>query len=233
MATALRIVRPTRREREVNWGDKTRVRGNERKTLAWVSVAESCAMIVYASAALRGVGAASGVAFVVNIEWGHGGASVDQDFPVVHRLRVPLAASMVKVSGWLADENGNAPSTSVSGDISVAIAPGTDSDTLRNTRWVAQRGAAGTISDAPERVMRIEGYNAGSADTWIMVFDGPGENGDFPAIARPARAGRPFTIRRFDSQGFRSSVVWRASSTPITLTKDQSALLRVDAELLL
>ncbi len=223
--------RPTRREREVNWGDKTKLTGREAKTLAWVSVASSQSMIVYAQAAIRGLGSA-GVACVVHVEWGHGGASVDQDFPIVHRLRVPLAASMVKVSGRLLDASGRPPPMSVSADVSVLIAPGLDGETLRNTEWASGIGVDGVLSSGPARVMRIDGYNAGS-DTWLMVFDGPAVTGKTPTIARPVRAGRAFSIRRFDSQPFRTSVTWSASSTPLLLTKDPAASLRVDAELLL
>ena len=81
--------------------------------------------------------------------------------------------------------------------------------------------------------MRVEGYNATGADTWIMFCDGPATNGDVPTIARPVRAGRSFVVNRFDSHGFRRSLTWAASSTPLLLTKDPSALVRVDAELLL
>jgi hypothetical protein len=225
--------RATRREREVNWGDKTKITGGEKKTLAWVSVAECRPMIVYATATLRGGAAAAGVAFVVNVEWGHGGASIDHDYEVVHRLRVPVAASMVRVSGRLLDDGGKAPPATVSGEIAVFIAPGNDGETVRNTRWVHQDGYEDTIVADPARVVRVEGYNAGAVDTWLMVFDGVGNNGDFPTMARPVRAGRSFVMRRFDTQAFRTSVTWRASSTPITLTKDPSALMRVDTELLL
>jgi hypothetical protein len=231
MARTLAAERPTRREREVNWGDRTKLAGNERKTLAWVSVAESQSMIVYAKATLRGPSA--GVACVVNIEWGHGGASVDQDFPVVQRLRVPIAASMVKISGRLADEKGNAPPATVACEVSVVIAPGQDGETLRNTQWVGDAGAAGVIWPGPARVMRLEGYNGGSSDVWIMFSDGTAGNGDPPVIARPVRVGRTFTVVRFDSQAFRTSVTWAASSTPLVLTRDPNAQLRVDAELLL
>ena len=62
--------RPTRREREVNWGDKTRIAGGERKTLAWISIADSSPMIVYAKAAIRGATNTAGIARIVNIEWG-------------------------------------------------------------------------------------------------------------------------------------------------------------------
>ena len=223
---------PTRRDREVNWGDKTKLTGREKKTLAWVSTEESRPLVVYATAHVRGVGAA-GVAVVVNIEWGHGGASVEQDFPVVGRLRVPVAASMVKVSGRLLDASGAPPPLTVSADVSTVIGEGLDGETLRNTRWVSQQGAAGVLSGGPERVMRLEGYNAGPADTWFMAFDGPSAAGAFPAMATPARAGRRFALGRFDSQGFRTSVTWSASSTPLTLTPDPAAALRVDAELLL
>ena len=231
MARVSVLERPTRREREVNWGDKTRITGRETKTLAWVSVEQSQAMVIYAQANVRGVGSA-GVACVVHIEWGHGGASVDQDFPIVHRLRVPVAASMVKVSGRLLDSSGSPAPTTVSADVSALIAPGLDGETLRNTEWAFDAGAEGVLSKGPARVMRVDGYNAGG-DTFLMVFDGPAVAGEVPTIARPVRANRAFSVRRFDSQPFRTSVTWSASSTPLLLTKDAGASLRVDAELLL
>ena len=231
MARVSVLERPTRREREVNWGDRTKITGRETKTLAWVSVESSLSMIVYAQAVIRGAGS-SGVACVVNVEWGHGGASVDQDFPVVHRLRVPVAASMVKVSGRLLGASGNPPPASVSADVSALIAPGLDGQTLRNSEWTFDVGAEGVLSDGPARVMRVDGYNAGG-DTFLMLFDGPAVAGEAPTIARPVRANRAFSVRRFDSQPFRTSVTWSASSTPLLLTKDAGASLRVDAELLL
>lgn len=231
MSRLLQLDRPTRRAREVNWGDKTRISGNERKTLAWVSIEESGPMMVYAAATLRGP--SGGTATLVTIEWGHGGASVDQEYPVIHRLRVPVAASMVKVSGRLALENGKPPPSTVSADIAVVIAPGSDGETLRNTDWFAGVGADGTLVASPARVLRFEGYNGGAKDTWAMFFDGPANNGDVPTAARPVRIGRAFTLERFDSQGFRRSVTWSASSTPMVLTKDPGALLRVEAEILL
>ena len=226
------LERPTRRAREVNWGDRTKLTGSERKTLAWISVEASQSMIVYARAYVRGAGS-EGVACVVHLEWGHGGASIDQDFPIVHRLRVPVAASMVKVSGRLLDTSGNSPPATVTADVSVVIAPGLDGETLRNTQWAFDAGSEGVLSDLPTRVMRIDGYNAGAADTWLMVFDGAALAGEIPTIARPVRSGTSFSIHRFDSQPFRTSVAWAASTTPITLTKDPSAFLRVDAEFLL
>lgn len=230
MRSALAHPRPTVRDREVNWGDKTTLTGNAQKTLAWASVDTSQGLIVYASARVTG---APDVVCVANIEWGHGGASLDQDFAIIERLRVPLAASMVKITGRLVDAKGKAPPPNVKCDVSVVIAPGADSETLRNTRWVHQSGAAGVVSNKPERVMRVEGFNAGAADTWLMVFDGKAEPGAFPAMATPARAGRRFLLRRFDSQGFVNFVTWAASSTPLTFTADPRASLRVDTELLL
>jgi|GEM_PF-2567526 len=231
MVSALRLAaaRPTRRDRDVNWGDATRLRGGERKTLAWMSVDQARALTVYATARVRG---GPGVVCLVEIEWGHGGASVAEHYPVVGRLRVPLAASMVKMAGRLVDAQGQPPAASASADVFAFIAPGIDGETLRNTRWVHQIGAAGTVARAPERVLTVEGYSAGKANTWLMVFDGPSEIGALPAMATPARAGRPFRLRRFDTQGFAQGVTWSASSTPLLLTPDKSARLRVDVELL-
>jgi hypothetical protein len=231
MARTLHLERPTRRTREVNWGDRTRISGSEKKTLAWVSLDESGPIIVYASAIVSGP--ATGAACFVNVEWGHGGASIEQGFPVIHRLRVPLAASMVKVSGELRLANGKTPPATVSADVSVVIAPGTDGETMRRTEWTIDAGPEGVISSGPARALRLEGFNGGAKDVWAMFFDGPATNGEVPIVMRPARRGRTFAIPRFDSQAFRTSLTWAASSTPMLLTKDPTALLRIDAELLL
>jgi hypothetical protein len=194
-----------------------------------VSLEQSCPHVVYAHANIR-----QGSAIVqVTIEWGNGGASVAGDYPVIKRLRVPVVASMVRLSGRLVDAaSGGPPAASDVADVSAFIAPGLDGETLRNTRWLHQTGASGVIARGPQRVMRIEGYNAGGA-TFVHVFDGAPRPGREPAIFIPAPAGRRFRARRFDSQGFVDSVQWGASSTPLTYTADPSANLRLDAELLL
>jgi hypothetical protein len=65
-----------------------------------------------------------------------------------------------------------------------------------------------------------------------MVFDAVARppDGTYPAMAAPAR--RAFRLDRFDTQGFRFGVYWAASSSPITLTFDPAADLRVDVEVL-
>ncbi|HEX7666006.1 MAG TPA: hypothetical protein VF407_15875 [Polyangiaceae bacterium] len=223
---------PTRRSREINWGDRTRLTGRESKTLAWVSIENACPMVLYATALIRGAGSEN-VAVVADVEWGHGGASVEQSYPIVHRLRVPLAASMVKVSGRLLDASGSPPPPTVVAEVSVVIAPGMDGQTIRNTEWTQDGGAEGTLSSLPARLLNVEGYNAGSIDTWIMIFDGLPTTGEVPTIACPVRVDRSFAIRRPDSQAFRNAVTWAASSSPLVLTKAPSAILRVDAEFLL
>jgi hypothetical protein len=220
--------RPIRRERDVNWGDRSRLEGRKGQTLAWVSLEASCPLIVYAHANVR-----SGSSIcLVTIEWGNGGASVAGDYHVVKRLRVPLAASMVKVSGRLVDPSGGSASAGDAADVSAFVAMGLDGETLRNTRWLYQTGSSGTLAKGPQRLMRIEGYNPGSA-TFVQIFDGAPEVGSEPAILIPAPAGRRFRARRFDSQGFLDSVQWAASSTALTYTADPGANVRVDAELLL
>ncbi|HEX7664379.1 MAG TPA: hypothetical protein VF407_07715, partial [Polyangiaceae bacterium] len=215
-----------------NWGDRTRLTGRESKTLAWVSIEKACSMVLYATAFIRGAGS-DNVAVLAEVEWGHGGASVSQSYPIVHRLRVPLAASMVKVSGRLIDASGAPPPPTVTADVSLVIAPGMDGQTIRNTEWTADAGADGTLSSSPARILNIEGYNAGASDVWLVIFDGLPGLGEIPTIACPVRADRSFAIRRPDSQAFRNAVTWAASSTPIVLTKSPGALLRVDAEFLL
>jgi hypothetical protein len=222
------IDRPTVRSRDVNWGDRSRLEGRKPQTLAWVSLEESRPIVVYAHANIR-----SGSSLCsVSIEWGNGGASVAGEYPVIKRLRVPLVASMVKLRGRLIAPDGSPASASDAADVSAFIAAGDDGQTLRNTTWLHQTGAAGVLAKGAQRLMRIEGYNAGAA-TFVHVFDGSPELGDEPTILIPAPAGRRFRARRFDSQGFVDSVQWGASSTALTYTPDNGANVRVDAELLL
>ena len=80
--------RPTRRERDVNWGDRSRLEGRKPQTLAWVSLAEPSSIVVYAHANIRNGSSICSV----SIEWGNCGASVAGEYPVIKRLRVPLVA---------------------------------------------------------------------------------------------------------------------------------------------
>ncbi len=224
----------TRRARDVNHGDRTLLRGGEPKTLAWISVDESQAFTVYATARVEPPTA--NVVPVVSIEWGHGGASLFGEYAVIKRLRVPVVGSMVKLSGRLVDAaTGKPAASSVSGEITATIAPGSDGQTLRATWWVAQSGAEGLAARGQQRVLTLDGYNGGASNAWIMVFDGlvrPAD-GTPPVMARPAAPyPRSFRLRRFDTRGFIRGVYWAASSTPLLLTFDPSATLRVDTELL-
>jgi hypothetical protein len=222
----------TRRARDVNHGDRTRLRGAESKTLAWISVDDSQALTVYASARVQP--ATANVVPMVSIEWGHGGASLFSEHAVVRELRVPLAASMVKLSGRLVDvATGKAPGNAVTAEFSATIAPGSDGQTLRNTRWVGQSGAEGLVATGQQRVFTVEGYAASSLG-WLMVFDDVKRppNGTTPAMACPADTfPHTFRMRRFDTRGFLRGVYWAVSSTPLLLTFNGAASYRVDTEL--
>ena len=224
----------TRRARDVNHGDRTLLRGGESKTLAWISVEASQAFTVYASA--RFEPPTANVVPMATIEWGHGGASLLGEYAVIKRLRVPLVASMVKLSGRLVDlTTGKPAASSVSGEITAAIAPGADGQTLRSTWWVAQSGAEGLVASGQQRVLTLDGYNAGTAPRWVMVFDDVARpaDGTPPVMVRPAPLyPRTFRLRRFDTRGFLRGVYWAASSTPLLLTFDPGTSLRVDTELL-
>ena len=224
----------TRRTRDVNHGDRTTLRGGEPKTLAWISVDAAQAFTVYATARVEPPTA--NILPVVTIEWGHGGASLIGEYPVIKRLRVPVVASMVKLSGRLVDVTTGKPApANVSGEITATIAPGTDGQTLRATWWIAQSGAEGLVARGQQRVLTLDGYNGGASNAWIMVFDDVARpaDGTPPAMARPAATyPRTFRLRRFDTRGFVRGVYWAASSTPLLLTFDPSATLRVEAELL-
>jgi hypothetical protein len=222
----------TARKHDVNFGDRSVIRGGTVVPLAEVSVPESQAFTIYATPT-RLTPAGAPVVPWVTITWGHGGASVQaREFRVCRRLRVPVVGSTVKVSGRLLTRVGQPAPASTVCNLSVFVAPGSDGQTPRNTIWLAQSGAQGLLSDGPEQLMTLQGYPAAAGNRWLMLFDQTTlpANGTFPAMAVPAR--RAFTRRRYDSQGFAFGVYWAASSTPITLTFDPTADLRVDAEVL-
>jgi hypothetical protein len=221
-----------KRTRDVNFGDRTILRGAERKPLAEISVAAAQPFTVYATARVEP--ASAPVLAVVAIEWGHGGTSVSlREAPVYRRLRVPVVGSTVRVSGRLVALNGGASlPKGVVCHVAAFIAPGSDGETLRSTRWIAQRGSEGLVSGGAEQLVTVEGYPANVAARWVMLFDAMTRpaDGAFPQLAAPAR--RAFRRDRFDTQGFRFGVYWAASSTPMTLTYDASADVRVDVEVL-
>jgi hypothetical protein len=219
-----------RRGREINWGDRTKIVGADRRTLAWVNIEESIAMTLYASATVHGD---ASCACIVDVQWGHGGASLEQAYAVVHRLVVPLAASMVSVSGRLVGRDGKAAPASVSADVSVVLAPGIDTHAIHNTRWLTSIGSEGALTTTPTRVMRVEALNFSAADVWLMLFDGAPSAGSAPAIVRRAPVDRTVTIRRPDSHAFREGLHFGASSTALTYSPIATArALRVDAEVL-
>jgi hypothetical protein len=224
----------TRRARDVNHGDRTPLRGSESKTLAWISVEEAQAFTVYASARVQPASAV--VVPVISMEWGHGGASLFGEYPIVRRLRVPVVASMVKLSGRLLDvTTGKAPASAVTAEISATIAPGSDGQTLHTTAWTGQTGAEGLVARGPQRVFTVDGYNASASLAWLMLFDDVVRppNGTRPEMARPAPPSpRTFRLRASDTRAFARGVYWAASSTPLVLTFAAGASLRVDTEVL-
>jgi hypothetical protein len=223
----------TARKRDVNFGDRVPVRGDAVVPLAEISVAQSQPHTVYVTA-LRVEPVATPVIPMALVEWGHGGASVTaRELPVYRRLRVPVVGSTVRVSGRMVTPAGAPPPRTVTCHMTAFVAPGCDGQTTRNTRWIAQSGAEGLLSDGPEQLLTLEGYPTATAARWLMLFDAAARpaDGAFPPLAVPAR--RSLRRRRFDSQGFRFGLYWAASSTPITLTFDPTADLRVDVEVAL
>ena len=224
----------TVRKSDVNFGDRMTLRGGEKKSLANISVAQGQAFTVYAAAEVVAPAGSAPVYPVAGVEWGHGGASLRaRELRIYRRLRFPIVASTVSVSGWLVDDKGQPPPKTVLCRMAAFIAPGSDGETLRNTNWISQSGPEGLVSAGPEHILTVEGYAAGApAPRWLMAFDATARpaNGAFPALACPAR--RAFRRDRFDSQGFRFGVFWAVSSTPITLTFLKTADLRVDVEVL-
>jgi hypothetical protein len=223
----------TARTHAVNFGDKTLVRADQNKPLAEISVAEAQAFTCYVTARIEP--AAAQAFAVVVLEWGNGGASLAaRALRVYRRLRVPVVGSTVRMTGQLVDPTGASlsPSSKVTCNFVAFVAPGADGETLRNTQWSSQHGAQGLVSSGPEQLVTVQGYPAASGPRWLMLFDAVAlpPNGTYPAMAAPAR--RAYRLDRFDTQGFRYGVYWAASSTPMTLTLDPGAHLRVDVEVL-
>jgi hypothetical protein len=221
------------RTRHVNFGDKTLVRAGQFKHLAEISVPAAQAFVCYVTARVE---PATALAFpVVLVEWGNGGASIaTRELRVYRRLRVPVVGSTVRMGGRLVSASGAAlpPTSKTTCNFVAFVAPGSDGETLRNTRWRSQHGPEGLVSGEPEQIVTVQGYPAAAAARWLMVFDAVARppDGTYPAMAAPAR--RAFRLDRFDTQGFRFGVYWAASSSPITLTFDPAADLRVDVEVL-
>jgi hypothetical protein len=222
----------TARKQDVNFGDRSVIRGDAVVQLADISLPQSQALTVCA-AVTRVTPTTAPVIPWVAVEWGHGGASLlAREYPVIRRLRVPLVGSTVKVSGRLRTVGGQPAPKTVACNLSLFVAPGADGQTLRNTTWTAHSGAQGLVSSGAEHLMTIEGYPAAAAPAWVMLFDATGlpANGAFPALAAPAH--RRFRRRRFDSQNFAVGIYWAVSSTPLTLTFNPAANIRLDVEVL-
>jgi hypothetical protein len=225
------------REREVNFGDRTKLTGKEQKTLASMSLDASGPFTVYATARVTAPASlAPFVVTVVTLEWGHGGASVRADYQLVRRLRVPLAASMIQLAGRLVDiRTGEPASESASADVAAFIARGTDGETLRNAFPVVQSGAGGALAVGAQQVLAVRGYNAGASTLWVMLFDGLAAPlvGDGPRLALPAPASpATFSCELTSPRAFLAGVWWAASAEPFTLAPAPGAALYVDVDFL-
>jgi len=243
---------PVRRSRPVNFGDHTTLRaGAGSQQLAWVSVEDGQSWVVYAQANVTQPPPNTESSLVVpfvELEWGHGGASVFATFPVVpatavqpgNVLRVPLAASMIKVSGVLLDTGGRSLDSTnpATAQISCVVAPGFDGIPQVPTEWIPLSGSDASVAAKPSKLTRMLGHLIqGTPPFWVMLFDArssPGA-GSPPVVASPVGSfpaafdipfpnGLPFT------QG-----VWLAlSSSPdvLALASGASVFVRIERQLL-
>ncbi len=226
-----------RRDREVNFGDRTKLTGSERKTLASMSIDESGPFTVYASSKVTAPPAlAPFLVVMTTLEWGHGGAAVRADYRIAKRLRVPLAASMIQLEGRLVDlRTGEPAPATASAEVSAFIARGTDGETIHNAFPVVRTGADGELAKGAQQVLAVRGYNTGASDLWVMLFDGATApmSGDEPFVATPApRAPGSFAWEPSSPRTFLSGVWWAASTAPFTLAAANGAALYLEAELL-
>lgn len=225
---------PHVRQRAVNFGDTTKLAGAEQKQLFSLTVREPTTWTVYASARVEGPPAeALGVVPIVKLEWGHGGAGLSRERPLLRHMSVRLAASTVGLSARLVRPDGTAPSAQVRATI-VAFAARGFGDEPGVTRWVHLQGAEGLLATGATSLVRLSGFNAGSERRrWVMLFDAiarPAE-GSAARFAAPAMrfASTPFSLPAAD---WVRGLYFCASSSPAALVFDARAVLRVDAEVL-
>ena len=145
------------------------------------------------------------------------------------------SGSTVRMTGRLVSATGGplSPSSTVTCNFVAFVAPGSDGETLRNTQWTSQHGAEGLVSGGPEQLVTVQGYprDRGSALAHAVRRRRASAERHLPGDGGSGAA-RRYRLDRFDTQGFRYGVYWAASSTPMTLTFDPTADLRVDVEVL-
>lgn len=114
-----------------------------------------------------------------------------------------------------------------------------DGEDIQPTRWVVPKLPLQFAQQATlgfSRMRSMQGFNAGAATEYLMVFDFPGPNpppvGTAPLFAFPVPAGDYFSDDFIESaRVFVWGINWACSSTPDFLTVDAAALMRVDIEL--
>jgi hypothetical protein len=222
-----------RRGEQTNFGNAVMIAGGAAKSqsIAWVTADQSDSYTIYARATHKQGALATPVLVV---EWGHGGASIDRAFPLHRPLTLPLAASMVKLSGRLVGEGGGPAPEDARYEIAAFIARG-HADVPERTASVVQTGAMGLLGAGPQRLERLTGFRAAPwfSVRWVMLFDAASvrdvPDGTEPVLARPL----PLYPRCFDlgAREFGRGIVWAVSEHPLRLALDRGAIVRMEAEL--
>jgi hypothetical protein len=239
------------RDRAVNYGDRTTLRpGAPPQQLAWVTVECSQSWIVYAQAQVTQPlsGEFPLVVPFVDLEWGHGGASVRARFPLIpgtpaqpgNILRVPLAASTIKASGVLLNQGGDPldPANPAAAQVSCFAAPGFDGITQLPTEWIPLSGSSGSMTPRPSKITRVLGYLlTGTAPLWVMLLDTIEEPGfgSAPVVAAPVGPfPSSFDLALPNGVPFSRGVWLSVSSAPERLNPTPSATVfaRVERQLL-
>jgi hypothetical protein len=228
-----------RRAHDVNFGDKVTVRGDEQKCVAWVSVGEeeAGAFTVYASARLHAPeDDRPWLVPTMHVEWGNGGASVEAEFPVVQRLRVPVAASMIRATARLVDTRARPVSREASCVFSTFIARGASEAAALHTDWLAVRAPTAILAKGPQRLAALRGINVGNELRYVMLFDLDRLPTPYDPIAVVVPA-RPvpdsFELRFPHARGFKAGLAWGISRQPLELVTEPDATVRLELEMVL
>jgi hypothetical protein len=239
-----------KRERAVNFGDRARVVGGNRVPLGQIAREDVCeGHTIFAQAKLIALGPAP-IPFTVvprlAIEWGNGGSSVGgEEYDCIYRLRVPVVASTISITGFLIDTATGQPpaSSSIAADFSGFIAPGIDTSRLFPSTWIgADKVAGALLAVGQQRLCSLRGFvvSAGApppAPMFIQVADqgvplaGPGSQVVDEAVTDASGA---FAFALGETRGFMQGIAVAISSTPFVFTAPPPVTLgRFVAELML
>lgn len=179
------------------------------------------------------------------------GAARAGDPEMVKSTKITISTVMLELDAVVADvatgkqiAATDADRGAATAEIIATMTPGADAQDDDEGVWIRgafTASATGTILGAGARLLRLQGYNTGSASTarYLMLFDAASApvNGDDPELAFPIQSGAgtsySLDVAWRDDLVFGQGIQWAISTTPDTLTLDVTEGIgnRVDAQI--